>query len=174
MFILALIAGVIIGYILKGNLQNLSNIKLKGVYLIVIGFFIEFMIIILVQNKILTIGKITYLLDILMYTLIFIFIIKNKGEAFIVLMGIGFLLNAIAIFFNNGAMPVSYKAIESLGFPSNVATEGLYSLISSDTYFGFLGDIIPINFIGRFIVSGGDIIAAIGMMFFIITKMRKR
>jgi len=174
MFILALIAGIIIGYILKGNLQNLSKIKLKGVYLIVVGFFIEFMIIILVQNHILTIGKITYLLDVLMYTLIFLFIIKNKGETFIVLMGIGFLLNAIAIFFNNGAMPVSYKAIENLGFPSNVATEGLYSLISSDTYFGFLGDIIPINFIGRFIVSAGDIIAAIGMMFFIITKMRKK
>lgn len=174
MFILALIASIIIGYILKGKLQNLADINLKHLYLIFIGFMIEFGIIILIQNQILTASLNTYLLDIVMYIFIFAFVILNKKNPYIVLMGIGFLFNAVAIFSNGGTMPVSQSAVEILGFSNNVNNEGLYSIINSSTRFDLLGDIIPINFIGRFIVSIGDIIAAIGMMLLIITGMKKQ
>lgn len=173
MFVLALIASIIIGYILKGKLQNLADIKLKYINLIFIGFIIEFGIILLIQNKILTASLNTYLLDIVMYVFIFSFVILNKKNPYIVIMGIGFLLNAIAIFSNGGTMPVSQGAVEVLGFSNSVNNEGLYSLIGNSTRFALLGDIIPIDFIGRFIVSIGDIIAAIGMSLLIITGMKR-
>ncbi len=172
MFILALIAGIILGYISKGTLRNLANINLKGTYLIIIGFIIEFVIIMLIQKKIITAGVITYIMNVIMYILILAFIFVNKKNKYIVIMGVGFMLNAIAIFANGGVMPVSSSAIETIGFSTNVHTEGLYNLINSNTNLSFLGDIIPIDFIGRFIVSIGDVIAAIGMILFIVKSMK--
>ncbi|MEG0775139.1 DUF5317 family protein [Clostridium sp.] len=174
MFILALIGAIIIGYLMKGNIQNLSNITLKGMYLIGIAFFIEFIIILLINKGIINPSINTYIANIIMYLFIFTFIFINKKNPYIVLMGVGFFLNAIAIFSNSGTMPVSGQAIEAIGFSPNVQGEGLYNIINSQTNLRFLGDIIPLDFIGRFIVSIGDILSAIGMMLFIITSMKKQ
>jgi Family of unknown function (DUF5317) len=172
MFILALIGGILIGYILKGKLQNLSKISLKGMYLIIIAFIIEFFIIILIQNEILAPSISTYIVNGTMYIFIFAFIYMNRKNPYIVLMGIGFILNALAIFSNGGTMPVSGNAVEAIGFSTNVHGEGLYSLIEAKTNLSFLGDIIPIDFIGRFIVSVGDLVSALGMILFVVTGMK--
>lgn len=173
MFVLAIIFGVIIGYILKGRLSNLESMELKGIYLIGFGFAIEFVIILLIRKNIFTAGINTLFLDILMYLLIFTFIFLNRKNRYIVIMGIGFMLNALAIFSNGGTMPVSTSALKTIGFSTNVHTEGLYTLINANTNLSFLGDTIPIDFIGRFVVSLGDIISAIGLVLFIVTSMRK-
>ena len=88
-------------------------------------------------------------------------------------MGVGFLLNAIPIFLNGGAMPVSAKAAETAGLTLNISSEGLYTLINGSTKAWFLGDIIPLTFLRNFAISIGDIIAALGLMLFIITGMKK-
>jgi hypothetical protein len=88
-------------------------------------------------------------------------------------MGVGFLLNATAIFLNGGAMPVSAKAAETAGITLNVTKEGLYALINGNTRLWFLGDIIPLTFLRNFAISIGDIIAAVGLMLFIITGMKQ-
>lgn len=173
MFVLAIIFGVIIGYILKGRLSNLENMELKGIYLIAFGFSIEFVIILLIRKNIVTAGISTLFLDVIMYLLILTFIFLNRKNRYIVIMGMGFMLNALAIFSNGGTMPVSTSALETIGFSTNVHTEGLYTLINANTNLSFLGDIIPIDFIGRFVVSVGDIISGIGLVLFIITSMRK-
>lgn len=173
MFVLAIIFGVIIGYILKGRLSNLEHMELKGIYLIAFGFAIEFVIILLIRKNIVTAGISTLFLDVIMYLLILIFILLNRKNRYIVIMGMGFMLNALAIFSNGGTMPVSTSALEIIGFSTNVHTEGLYTLINANTNLSFLGDIIPIDFIGRFVVSVGDIVSGIGLILFIITSMRK-
>jgi hypothetical protein len=172
MFILALISGILIGYILKGNIQNLSKVSLKGMYLIIMAFVIEFFIIVLIQNDIITASLSTYIVNITMYIFIFLFIYINRKNPYLVVMGIGFMLNALAIFSNGGTMPVSAQAVKAIGFSTNVHGEGLYSLIGSQTNLPLLGDIIPIDFIGRFIVSLGDIISALGMVLFVVTGMK--
>ena len=88
-------------------------------------------------------------------------------------MGLGFLLNAIPIFLNGGAMPVSAKAAEIAGITLNISKEGLYSLINGNTRLWFLGDIFPLTFLMHFAISIGDIIAVVGLMLFIITGMKK-
>ena len=68
-----------------------------------------------------------------MYVLLAAFIYFNRKNKYIVLMGLGFLLNAIPIFLNGGAMPVSAKAAETAGLTLNMSKEGLYTLINENT-----------------------------------------
>jgi hypothetical protein len=173
MFIEALIFAVIMGYILKGNIKNLENVDLKGAYLVFISFFIEFFIVIAIRKGFFDIGIFTYILNFIMYIFLVIFIYFNRKNKYIVLMGVGFLLNATAIFFNGGAMPVSAKAAETAGLTLNISKEGLYTLINGNTKLWFLGDIIPLTFLRNFAISIGDIIAVLGLMLFIITGMKK-
>ena len=77
---------------------------------------IELFIIIFIRKGLFNIGKFTYLLNSIMYILLAVFIYFNRKNKYIVLMGVGFLLNAIPIFLNGGAMPVSAKAAETEGF----------------------------------------------------------
>lgn len=173
MFIEGLIFAVIIGYILKGNIKNLENVEIKGVYLVFIAFFIEFFIVISIRKEFFYIGIFTYILDFSMYILLVVFTYLNRKNKYIVLMGMGFLLNAIPIFLNGGAMPVSAKAAVTAGLTLNMSKEGLYTLINENTRLWFLGDIIPLTFLRHFAISIGDIIAAVGLMLFIITGMKK-
>lgn len=173
MFIEALFFAVIIGYILKGKIKNLENVDLNKTYLIFISFFIEFFIVISIRSGFFNIGMVTYILNFIMYILLVLFIYYNRRNKFIVLMGVGFLLNACAIFFNGGAMPVSAKAAETAGITLNVTKEGLYTLINENTKLWFLGDIIPKTFLRKFAISIGDIIAVVGLMLFVITGMKK-
>jgi hypothetical protein len=101
------------------------------------------------------------------------FIYFNRKDKYIVLMGLGFLLNAIAIFLNGGAMPVSAKAATAAGLTLDISKEGLYTLINENTRVWFLGDVIPKTFLRNFAISIGDIIAVLGLMLFVITGMKK-
>ena len=161
MFIEALIFAVIIGYILKGKIKNLENVDIKCTYLVFISFFIEFFIVISIKSGFFDIGIFTYILDFIMYSLLIAFIYFNRKNKYIVLMGLGFLLNAIPIFLNGGAMPVSAKAAETAGITLNISKEGLYTLINENTRVWFLGDIIPLTFLRNFAISIGDIIAVV-------------
>jgi len=173
MFIEGLIFAVIIGYILKGRIKNLENVDIKCTYLVFISFFIEFFIIIVIRKGFINIGIFTYILDAIMYILLAAFVYFNRKNKYIVLMGLGFLLNAIPIFLNGGAMPVSTKAAETAGLSLNMSKEGLYTLINANTRVWFLGDIIPLTFLRHFAISIGDIMAVLGLMLFIITGMKK-
>ena len=172
MFVISIIAGIILGYIFKGKLSNLQNVNIKGIYLIIIGFLIEFITNRLIISGVLKIGLSTFLLDLSMYLLIFTFIALNRKDLMIVIMGAGFFLNAVAIFSNGGTMPVTAKALEIIHI-NNLNNKGLYSLINSSTHFKILCDIFPIYFIrSLFVVSAGDIMSAAMIVLFIVKGMR--
>lgn len=178
MFLEVLIFSILLGYLLKGSLKNLDASEIKGLYLVFIAFFIEFLVVITIRKHLLSNGSITFLLDLIMYGLLIIFIYLNRKNVYIVMMGFGFLLNAIPIFLNGGAMPVDVNATVKAGlYPSiekaKVASEGLYTIINSDTKLWFLGDIIPITFLRHVVISIGDVILAIGLMLFVVTGMKK-
>lgn len=173
MFIISIVAAIALGYILGGRIRNLENITLRAVYLIFIAFGLELAIVMCMRKGLLRIGTTTFLLDVVMYLILLIFIILNRKNFCIIIMGVGFLLNSIPIFLNGGAMPVSQEAIKIAGLSSNISSEGLYTIIDSSTKFWFLGDVIPISFVSSFIVSIGDIFTAIGLVLLIITGMKK-
>ena len=174
MFIEVIILSIIIGYIFKGRLKNLEKCSINSVWMVFAAFIIEFLTVILIEKGILIRGTITLILDILMYGLLFIFAYENRKNAFIDIMTFGFLLNAIAIFSNGGAMPVNVKALNIAGMSHNIAKEGLYRAADASTRFWILCDVMPKTFLRKFVVSIGDIIAALGIMGFIICGMKKK
>lgn len=174
MFIISIVLAIILGYIFGGKIRNLEKLNIRGIYLIFISFGLEFAIVMCIRNGILNIGKISYLLDVIMYLLLLIFVLLNRKNIWLTIMGVGFLLNAIPIFLNGGAMPVSQEAIKMVGLDPNISSEGLYTVIDSSTKLWFLGDIIPINFINNFIISIGDVFTAIGLILLIITGMKNK
>lgn len=172
MFIISLCLGIIMGYIFKGKLANLAHLKLNYIWLVIIGVILEGGINALLQRQIWELGVLTYTLDLIMYILIFAFVILNRNSREIILMGIGFLLNALVIFANGGAMPVSTQALEWVGKLGDIADQGLYMMMHESTRFKLLADIIPIS-LNRiaFIISIGDVILCIGMIILVIRGM---
>ena len=174
MFFLALIFAIIIGYILKGRIKNIDASNIKGIYLVFISFFTEFIVVNLIRRGYLNRGTETFIIDLCMYALLFAFIYVNRKNKWIVTIGIGLILNALPIFLNGGAMPVSSSAIKSLGITDNVSKAGLYTIIDSNTKAAFLGDIFAMKYPYPGVASLGDAVAALGVMLFIITEMRPK
>lgn len=173
MFLYSIVLAILLGFIFKGNLRNLENLKLSSLYLLFIGYAIDEIMHFMVKNGKLQIGTGTYIADLIMYILLFAFIYLNRKDFFILIIGVGFFLNAVAILANGGAMPVSPSAIAYVSNDYiNPSTQGLYSLMGSDTKFWFLGDIISIKALGHVVFSIGDIILVVGIIFMIIKGMR--
>ena len=174
MFIQAIIFSIIIGYILKGTLKNFELVDIKGLYAVTFSFLSQFIVIMLIRKGFLENGILTYFLHLFMYMLLFYFVYLNRRYKFIVLMGLGFLLNAIPIFLNGGSMPVSLAACKQAGLVVEITKLGMYNLLNSATRLWFLGDIIPKKFITREVISIGDVVIAVGLMLFIINIMIKK
>ncbi len=174
MFIAVIIVAIIIGYIFKGRLSNIDANSIQSMYLIFIAFLIEAIMIFLIRKGYLQRGILTYIVNLIMYIFLFSFIYKNRYDKCMVLMGVGFLLNALAIFLNGGAMPVSSEIVNQLGITQNISAEGLYVFVNESTRLRFLGDIIPLKYPRSYAISIGDIVEAIAIAVFIITEMRSK
>lgn len=177
MFIEAIVLAIIIGYIAGGRLKRLEDADIKGIYLVFTAFLTEAVIMFLIRKGIVQRGTITYVLDVLMYGQLAVFTWINRKNPWLVIAGMGFLLNAIPIFINGGAMPVSVEAAVKSGFVSsaqeaNLEARGLYTAVTESTKLWFLGDVIPKRFIMKSVISIGDIVSSIGIASFIITRMR--
>lgn len=178
MFIEAVVLAIIIGYAAGGRLKRLEYADIKGIYLVFTAFLTEAVIMFLIRKGILQRGTITYILDVLMYSQLAAFTWINRKNPWLVITGVGFLLNAIPIFLNGGAMPVSVDAAVKSGFMSsanevNLEARGLYTAVTKSTRLWFLGDVIPKSFIMKSVISIGDIVSSIGIAGFIITRMKR-
>lgn len=175
MLIEVVLLAVIVGFILKGNIKNLKDADLIHIELIFIGFAVETAVVLLIRNGIMLGGTLTYLLHLSMYILLFIFVYLNRKYYEILVMGAGFLLNALAIFTNGGVMPVSAGAMESAGMGNMVgiiSSQGLYKLVDDKTFLSFLCDVIPRPYPRPFVISIGDIVIAAGV-FLLVLKLMK-
>jgi hypothetical protein len=174
MFLVVIIIAIIIGYILQGSLKNIDPSKIKAIYLVFIAFFIETIMVMLIRKEYFVRGNLTYIINLIMYIFLFVFIYQNRYNKWLLLIGAGFLLNALPIFFNGGAMPVSSSVINQLGMTQNVTSEGLYVIIDESTRLPFLGDIIALKYPKPYVISVGDIVEVIAIAAFIITEMKNK
>jgi hypothetical protein len=169
-----MITAILIGYILKGSIKNINPSKIRSIYLIFIAFLIEAIMVMLIRKGYLVRGTLTYIINLIMYITLFVFIYQNRYNKWMLLMGAGFLLNAIAIFLNGGAMPVNSIIMNQLGMTQNLSSEGLYVIINGSTRLAFLGDIIALKYPRAYVISIGDITEVIAIAAFIITEMKSK
>jgi len=170
--------GILIGYLRRGRLANLSKLNLRGAWLILIALAIQLLIFPLSRQPIISFG--TEYLHLASYALLVVFVILNWREWGILAMGVGMLLNLIVITANGGYMPTRPELLEVAGRQEatkalrEVGKYGNNILMGPDTPLGFLGDIfsVPAWVPLANVFSVGDLLLALGLIYFLQAKMR--
>lgn len=172
------ILSAIVGWIRKGRLKNLEAVPAQGWPLITLGFLLYISQIFVVEfgtgN---TFELIRSNLDILKTAsslLIVVGLLVSSRKPGFILSGFGIVLNAAVVFANDGRMPVSKMALESLGLIDQLqflqsGKSATHFIASDTTSLKFLADIVPIPLITPKVISLGDAFLAIGI-FLIIQK----
>jgi hypothetical protein len=167
-----IIISFIVGFLRKGNLRALAQLKLKWGWVFPLLLVVELAVFML-QNDSKLLGKISGSIYIVVYVLGLLFLYINRKNPGFLLILIGVFLNFLVMTLNGGRMPVSVEAAAILdpGY-IEVLNDSLYAkhtMLTSSTYLGFLGDVIPISdpYPRTQIISIGDIIMNIGIFFFI-------
>lgn len=160
MFVLSIVVAIIIAYLRKGKLKNLEYLSIKLWYLLSVAFLIQ-----IIAIRISNLSNIVfYVLHLSSYVIIMYICWVNRHYIPIQIMGLGNLLNAIVIGFNEGKMPVKVPS-----FVENPIFDRGHILMTSDTHVRFLGDIflVRIPTIKLYMLSLGDIFLIIGVFFLI-------
>ncbi|WHY66558.1 DUF5317 domain-containing protein [Neobacillus sp. SuZ13] len=167
-----IIISFIIGFLRKGNLRALAQLKLKWGWIFPLLLLVELAVFML-QNDSKFLGQISGSIYIVVYVLGLLFLFMNRKNPGFMLILIGVFLNFLVMVINGGRMPVSVEAAAVLD-PGYIEAlkDSLYAkhtMLNSSTSLGFLGDIIPISdpYPRTQIISIGDILMNIGIFFFI-------
>jgi hypothetical protein len=167
-----IIISFIVGFLRKGNLRALAQLKLRWGWIFPLLLIVELAVFFL-QNDNKFLGQISGYIYIVIYLLGLLFLFLNRKSPGFMLILIGVFLNFIVMVLNGGRMPVSVKAASVLD-PGYIQAlkESLYAkhtMLTSSTHLGFLGDIIPITkpYPRTQIISIGDIVMNIGIFLFI-------
>jgi hypothetical protein len=102
--------------------------------------------------------------------LLLTFIAANRYLPGMVLVLLGFGLNALVII-ANGGMPVSPDALVAVG-GSPTVDPGKHQLLTDGSSLAFLADVIPVRVLST-VVSIGDIILAAGVGILVVGLMRR-
>lgn len=183
MLFIGIVVGIIAGFILKGKITNLADLKLQGFSLILISLAVQLVILAtplatlpwLVQN-----GNLVYVLsmDVLILGLLYN---RRYGWSFWLII-IGTACNIIVVAQNQGAIPVDLnklslatgESVTSLSEKFAAHTELSYRTpLTPQSELGWMGDVIhiPLPFFDTNVYSIGDIIISIGLAAFVIKTM---
>lgn len=167
-----IIFSLIVGFLRKGNLRALAQLKLKWGWIFPLLLVVE-LTVFMFQNDSKFLGQISGSIYIVVYVLGLLFLFMNRKNPGFMLILIGVFLNFLVMVINGGRMPVSVEAAAVLD-PGYIEAlkDSLYAkhtMLNSSTYLGFLGDVIPISdpYPRTQIISIGDILMNIGIFFFI-------
>ena len=166
MFFEALILGIVIGYIRKGKLSRLSYVNFSFKFLIYISalFYLGIIVINLGLYDYESFLYSTFLIGSMVLT--GLFLIANTSIKYMFIPLTGLALNLLSFLANKFKFPLSPDAAAQI-YGAEAAellnTGKLLFYTSSETAtLSFLGSIIPIG--NWFVVSIGDIIAALGVV----------
>lgn len=175
--------GLAVGYLRGGRLKNLTRLELRGAGLILAAFVIQLLIFPLpgLPGPLIPWG--TAFLHLTSYALLAGFVVLNRREGGIVLLGMGMLLNVLVISANGGYMPTYPQLLEWAGLrkaAQALAAEGFYGnnvcigCEGISTRLTFLGDVFatPDWVPGANVFSLGDLVLALGLVYFLQAKMR--
>jgi Family of unknown function (DUF5317) len=144
-----------------GRLSALEEVRLRWVWLVVVAFALQVVLVTLVPEGDMTLHRVAHVMT---YGLAGACVVRNLGELrFLWVIALGGLLNFVAIAANGGVMPASRGALETAGL--DVRSD---SFANSDLVEGahvwFLGDVfaIPAGWPGANVFSVGDALMLLG------------
>ena len=169
-----LVVSIAVGFATKGRLAGLGRLTFRGLPLLYLALGLGlFPLLISVGHSV---GRALVTSG---YVILAIFLLLNLRQPRraigigIAVLCLGWLLNATP-FIANGGMPLSLSAYYKAGFRETPTPSqgGFFKIViaHAGTHLRFLGDVIPVRFIGQ-VLSFGDIVLALGVAWIIIASM---
>src|SRR6185436_3286376 len=143
-----------------GRLSRLSELELRGLWLVVIAFAIQVLLVTVVPEGDETLHRAAHIAT---YGLAAGCILRNLDLRFMWVVAVGGLLNFIAIAANGGVMPASRGALAAAGLDP-ASGEFANSDLVRNAHVSFLGDVfaIPAGWPGANVFSLGDALMLVG------------
>ena len=179
MLIGAIVAGLVLGLLAGGSLDNLSRAHLRLVQVLFLGFVLRYATEFAIDSGNDPAQVLRLPLFAAGFALLLVGLWRNREQPGIPLAFVGILLNAVAMIVNGGYMPVWSPAISAAGLSLADAAQSSFHVVVNATAGGAispefllrlipLGDIIPIPVPGlRNVASVGDLLLAGGFAFFL-------
>ncbi|MBF7096592.1 DUF5317 domain-containing protein [Alkalibacter mobilis] len=174
MIIVLLLLAIIIGYVRKGRISNLANLKIRLTPLMVLAFLIQAGIYAGYTYEVAFVMDYDILLHFISYIMLFAALMSNFENKWFILLTTGMILNFLVIFLNGGKMPVSVDAAEAIGLGSSLdlmflKRAGTHQPLTDGMLLSFLADVIPFSYPGIMsyfnnIYSIGDFVIYLGAM----------
>lgn len=171
MFFEIIIAAVIIGMVTGGRFSNLSQLKIKFIYVIVLAYLIQVGIDFGAPRW--EFGGYSYL-HTLSYLILLFALVKNRSIPGMRLIIAGTLLNFAVIALNAGQMPVRADVIPAQMAEALASGKGgTHGLMTGETTLAFLADIFYIKLPYQHqLISIGDILLNAGVLALIVKGIR--
>ena len=143
-----------------GRLGALSEVELRSVWLVVVAFGVQVLIVTVVPSGDPTVHRVVHLLT---YGLAAAFVLRNLDLRFVWVVALGGLLNFVAIAANGGVMPARLGALETAGLSVQSGSFANSDFVSN-AHVWFLGDVfaIPAGWPGANVFSLGDALMVLG------------
>ncbi|MCT8137706.1 DUF5317 domain-containing protein [Anaerobacillus sp. CMMVII] len=167
-----ILISLIVGFLRKGNLLGIANLKLNAGFVFPLLLAIQLSIYVF-QSRFEFLTLISGYLFIAVYLFGMYFLWLNRHHHGFILIFAGVFLNFLVMALNGGRMPVSMEAALVLD-PHYIdvlknSVYGKHTLLTESTRLAFLGDVIPITspYPKSQVISIGDVFMNIGVFFFI-------
>ena len=167
-----IVISIILALIRGGSFRGFADLRLKNGWIFPLLLVVQ-LIIFSLQSQIPWIASISEYVFIVVYVIGLYFLWVNRHHAGFMVIFVGVFLNFIVMAANDGRMPVSLEAATILDpYFAQIIQEGIYAkhqLLTDSTWFGFLGDIIPITkpYPRDQVISIGDVVMNVGIFIFI-------
>lgn len=176
MFIEAILAGIVLGRLRNGSINALDKIEFKNwkvlIGLIVSDLLLSFFIVKSTSN----LGNILFeyypYISTLFYISTILLLGFNLHLKYVRVIQSGYVLNLLPMIANGGKMPVSETALLQIGkmnelelLKSDLLLN--HTLIHEGTRFKLFSDIIALPYFLPKVISIGDIVLSLGLVFFI-------
>ncbi len=168
-----IVIGLVWGVLRGGKLRNLSQVNFPFLWVIILGFGVEFLALGGSQPFV--------VFNLAGRGLVFLGALLSARLYGMKLASLGAFLNFLVMALNGGKMPVSLKIASWLGLQdlielleNNYYPD--YVILSSSTLLPFLGDVLPyFSLLLRrfFVASVGDYLLGVGVMIFLAYHLRK-
>ena len=155
--------GIVIGYISRGNFQNLKQANIPYLWLIVLGFLVKFI------GPYFSEWSFQWF-NIIGMIIVFIGTLFSYKSYGMKIVSVGAFLNILVILFNRGMMPVWLPMVQRLQLHdlANHLENGLYldyTLLNTSTRLPFwVYSSLLLAYYVAFVISIGDYLLGIGLM----------
>jgi hypothetical protein len=144
-----------------GKLSRLESVRVRWIGLAAVAFAIQVVMVVVVPDGDTALHRILHLAT---YALAAACLLRNLDLRFLWVVGLGGLLNLIAIAANGGVMPASRGALETAGLEVR-GGEFANSDVVEGAHVAFLGDVfaVPAGWPGANVFSLGDVVMLVGV-----------